>query len=64
MRFADARSKAQIAAYQLHELHASRWRNARNLERWNDACRSRWELEQLGAVQKREPIDMDGALPV
>jgi hypothetical protein len=46
-RFNDERSKEQIALFRLHELHASRWRNSRNLARWNDSCRQRWELAQI-----------------
>lgn len=51
-RFSDERSRKQIAAFRVREMHAARWRNALNLERWNDACRDRWELAQLGSVRR------------
>jgi hypothetical protein len=51
-RFTDEKSKEQISTFRLFELHAARWRNARNLERWNDSCRERWEIEQLGAARQ------------
>jgi hypothetical protein len=57
--FHDAKSKAQIAAFKLRESHAARWRNAKNLERWNDACRDRWEVEAVGAPAVRPTLDFD-----
>jgi hypothetical protein len=59
MRYADPKSRQQIAHFRVHEMHAARWRNAKNLERWNDACRDRWEAEAVGAATKREPIDFE-----
>jgi hypothetical protein len=53
-RFHDKRSRLQIAAFRLLELHAARWRNAKNLERWNDSCRERWEVEQVQPLTPEE----------
>lgn len=59
MKFADPKSRKQVAVYRLHELHAARWRNAKNIERWNDACRSAWELDQIGKKQPQPPVDFE-----
>lgn len=64
MRFADPKSRRQAATFHTYELHAARWRNAKNLERWTDACRSRWELENVGKATRKAPIDYDAGMPI